>query len=189
MTRCKGCSRCFHGFTGAGCLLVDITQNEIILIREVVSNKYNDMGGKIEQTKGSIPQNVSCELYEETAMTVSIDSGIINKAKCVDISSGTSLNGYPHMYRSYILYVNKDRKDVSCTSYYKSLNRIMYDPTIGHQYKETSAMTRFSIDAIKRSAIINGRVLNLQRSINGDKVALENRICKVLALAIDEGKI
>lgn len=173
--KCEGCSTCRYGFRGAGILLVDEKNGDILLCRHAGTKRYSDQGGLIDQ-KERCSDAASRETLEETRGTVSVSPSTLLKCRYVDV-------GGVHKYRCYVYYTSGS---VSCSAYYR-----VDSSKLSPCYRETDAMTRFSINGIKAELQKNPHATKWTgiRNNTPTKLEVDGRVIKIVRQAIKFGLI
>lgn len=147
----------WHGFTGAGVLVYDVSTDEILLIKDY-HGKYADMGGALHPpiSAGVCPRTAAQELKEESRGVFDFKPSLFSKCQYVDVAG---------QYRMYILPLTHTNK--ACTRYYAADVKNM--PSC---YRETTGMTRFPMAQFRGKRVLNKSAL----TDTGKSVKLDDRV-------------
>jgi hypothetical protein len=151
-----------HEYCSSGILLVDTSKQQIILVKDH-SGSYNDFG-KVDN--------------EESNSMISSNEYDLCYQKYSDIDIITQYS----KYKCYIIRTN----GINCKKFFANFIMVKNIITI---FYETTSITRFPIQSIKNQYFTNGYIPYYTVSNNGDSCHLNNRIRKVLELAIRNNKI
>ncbi len=175
---CKGCKVCCNGVAGAGVLVATPSKKisgdmDLILVMDQ-SGTYNDFGGTARDRHGvdKEPHNVaSSEINEESRKTIQVSGAVLTASHFVD------LVGRGHIYRCFIVPI----QNVSCSAFYHSKNHIVIK---GHQFNETTRMTRFPLGALVSKFKKTNLVPDHITSDSGESCKINGRIQGILRLLL-----